>query len=183
MLNGIFWPDKGKITINGRVDALIEVGAGFHPMLTGRENVYINTAILGLTKDQIDEKFDEIIEFADIGDFIDSPVKFYSSGMFVKLGFSVAINIEPEVLLIDEILAVGDLSFQNKSLRRLAELREKAHAVVFVSHNLEHVRNLCDRVMILNNGTQVFLGDTHEAILKYHEITRRRSQKRLKILF
>ena len=179
MLNGIFWPDKGKITVKGRVGALIQVGAGFHPLLSGRENIYINAAILGSTKKEIDAKFDEIVEFADIGDFLDVPVKHYSSGMFVRLGFAIAINIEPEVLLIDEILSVGDLSFQNKSLRRLAELREKANAVVFVSHNLEHVRNLCDRVMILNNGTQVFLGDTHEAILKYHEIIR---QKRLVVV-
>jgi lipopolysaccharide transport system ATP-binding protein len=101
MLNGIFWPDKGKITINGRVGALIEVGAGFHPMLTGRENVYINAAILGMTK-KVDEKFDAIIEFADIGDFIDAPVKFYSSGMFVRLGFAVAVHYEPDILLVDE---------------------------------------------------------------------------------
>lgn len=176
MLNGIFWPDKGKISIRGKTGALIALGAGFHPLLTGRENIYINGAILGMTKNEIDKKFDDIIEFADIEEFIDSPVKFYSSGMFVKLGFSIAINIEPEVLLIDEVLSVGDLSFQNKSLRRMAELREKANAVVFVSHNLEHVRNLCDKVIILNNGKQLFSGDTHEAILKYHEIIR---QKRL----
>jgi len=104
MLNGIFWPDKGKITINGRVGALIEVGAGFHPLLTGRENVYINAAILGMTKEEVDEKFDSIIEFADIGDFLDTPVKFYSSGMYVRLGFAVAVHCEPDILLVDEVL-------------------------------------------------------------------------------
>jgi lipopolysaccharide transport system ATP-binding protein len=145
-------------------------------LLTGRENIYINAAILGMTKEETDKKFDAIVEFADIGDFLDVPVKHYSSGMFVRLGFAVAVHCEPDILLVDEILSVGDLSFQNKSLRRLAELRKKAHAVVFVSHNLEHVRNLCDRVMILNSGKQVFLGNTHEAILKYHEVIR---QKRL----
>lgn len=176
LLNGIFWPDKGKISISGKMGALIALGAGFHTMLTGRENIYVNGAILGMTKKEIDKKFDDIIEFADIGEFIDSPVKFYSSGMFVKLGFSIAINIEPEILLIDEVLSVGDLSFQNKSLRRMAELREKANAVVFVSHNLEHVRNLCDRVLMLNNGKQVFIGDTHEVIIAYEEITRKKQQ-------
>ena len=169
MLNGIFWPDKGKITIRGRVGALIAVGAGFHPLLTGRENIYINGAILGLSEKEIDDKLEEIIEFADIGNFIDSPVKFYSSGMFVRLGFSVAINIEPEVLLIDEILAVGDLSFRNKSLKRLAELREKAHAVVFVSHNMANIERLCDRVLYLNHGKAKFIGPAKETCSLYYE--------------
>jgi len=171
MLNGIFWPDKGKISINGRVGALIAVGAGFHPMMTGRENIYVNGAIMGMSKKEIDEKFDEIMEFADVGDFLDSPVKFYSSGMFVKLGFACAIHMEPEVLLIDEILSVGDLSFQNKSLRKLAEIRDKANAVVFVSHNLEHVRNLCDKILILDKGLPVFLGEANQAIQKYQEMS------------
>jgi len=108
MLNGIFWPDKGKITVKGRVGALIEVGAGFHPLLTGRENIYINAAILGMTKEEVDEKFDDIVEFADIGDFLDTPVKFYSRGMYVRLGFAVAVHCEPDILLVDEVLAVGD---------------------------------------------------------------------------
>ena len=172
MLNGIFWPDKGKITIRGRVGALIAVGAGFHPMLSGRENIYLNGAILGMSRQEVDEKFDAIVEFADIGDFLDAPVKYYSSGMFVRLGFAVAVHCELDILLVDEVLAVGDLSFQNKSLRRLAELREKANAVVFVSHNLEHVRNLCDRVMILEKAKIVFSGDTNEALSEYHQRTR-----------
>src|SRR3989338_5089706 len=108
MLNGIFWPDKGKITTRGRVGALIAVGAGFHPLLTGRENIYINGAILGINKKEVDEKFDPIVEFADIGNFLDAPVKHYSSGMYVRLGFSIAVHCDPEVLLVDEILAVGD---------------------------------------------------------------------------
>lgn len=181
LLNGIFWPDKGKITVKGRVGALIQVGAGFHPLLSGRENVYINAAILGLTKKEIDAKFDEIVEFADIGDFLDVPVKHYSSGMFVRLGFAIAINIEPEILLIDEILSVGDLSFQNKSLRRLAELREKAHAVVFVSHNLEHVRTLCDKIIVLEHGKILFLGDTYKGVQKYEELTRDTRLKNVKM--
>lgn len=172
MLNGIFMPDKGKIEIKGKVGALIEVGAGFHPMLTGRENIYINGAILGISRREIAEKFDEIVEFADIGDFIDSPVKHYSSGMYVRLGFAVAINMRPDILLIDEVLSVGDLSFQNKSLKRLAELRQKARAIIFVSHNLEHIKTLCSKVLLLNKGVPIFYGGTDEALLKYHEISR-----------
>ena len=172
LLNGIFWPDKGKITIKGKVGALISVGAGFHPMLTGRENIYLNSAILGMSRDEVNKKFDDIVEFSEIGDFLDTPVKFYSSGMFVRLGFAVAIHCKLDILLVDEVLAVGDLSFQNKSLRRLAELREKTNAVVFVSHNLEHVRNLCDRIIILDKAKIVFSGDTNEALSEYHKRTR-----------
>jgi ABC-type polysaccharide/polyol phosphate transport system ATPase subunit len=172
MLNGIFMPDKGQIEIKGRVGALIEVGAGFHPMLTGRENIYVNGAILGMSKKEIDRKFDDIVDFADIGDFIDAPVKHFSSGMQVRLGFSIAANVMPEILLIDEVLSVGDINFQNKGLRRLSEIREKASAVIFVSHNLEHVQNLCQKVMVLNNGRAVFFGNTEKALLKYHEISR-----------
>lgn len=170
MLNGIFWPDIGKISVRGNTGALIAVGAGFHPMLTGRENIYINGAILGLSKKMINEKMDEIIDFADIGEFIDSPVKFYSSGMFVRLGFSIAVTIEPNVLLIDEILSVGDMTFQNKSLQRLASLREKASVVLFVSHNLNHVRNLCDKVIVMDKGKTVFFGKTVDAIIKYYKL-------------
>jgi len=174
LLNGIFWPDKGKLSVRGRVGALIAVGAGFHPMLTGRENIYVNGAILGMNKKEVDEKFDEIVEFADIGDFLDTPVKFYSSGMLVRLGFAVAVNVQPDILLIDEVLAVGDLSFQNKSLRRLAEVRDKANAVVFVSHNLEHVRNLCDKVILLDRGKIMFAGKTVKGIEEYHRLTRKK---------
>lgn len=180
MLNGIFWPDKGKITIKGKVGALIAVGAGFHPLLTGRENIYVNGAIMGMSKKEINDRFDEIVEFADIGDFLDSPVRNYSSGMFVRLGFACAINMEPDILLIDEVLSVGDLSFQNKSLRRLAEIREKANAVVFVSHNLEHVRNLCDNILILDKGKPVYLGKPNPAIHKYQELSHIKEASSLK---
>jgi len=121
MLNGIFWPDKGKITVRGRVGALIAVGAGFHPLLTGRENININGAILGMSKKEINEKFDDIVEFADIGDFIDYPVKFYSSGMYVRLGFAVAVHCKPDILLVDEVLAVGDLGYTFKCYRKISE--------------------------------------------------------------
>ena len=136
MLNGIFWPDKGKIFVNGRVGALIQVGAGFHPMLTGRENVYINAAILGMSKKEVDEKFDDIVEFADIGNFLDTPVKFYSSGMFVRLGFAIAVHCEPNILLVDEVLAVGDEGFQNKCFNKIGELKKKETTTILVSHNM-----------------------------------------------
>lgn len=174
MLNGIFWPDRGSITVNGKVGALIAVGAGFHPMLTGRENIYINGAIMELSKKEINERFNDIVAFADIGDFLDMPVKHYSSGMFIRLGFAVAVYCESDILLVDEVLSVGDLSFQNKSLRRLDEIRQKAHAVILVSHNLEHVRNLCDKLILMDAGKIVFMGNTHEALLNYYDLMRRK---------
>ncbi len=172
LLNGIFWPDKGKISIRGRVGALIEVGAGFHPLLTGRENIYLNAAILGMKKNEIDQKINSIIEFAEIGDFIDSPVKHYSSGMFVRLGFAIAIHCQPDILLIDEILSVGDLSFSNKSLRYMKDFRDKANAVVFVSHNMEHIRNICDKIIVLNNGKIRFYGEPESGLLLYQSVSR-----------
>ncbi|MDD4938658.1 MAG: ABC transporter ATP-binding protein [Candidatus Omnitrophica bacterium] len=166
MLNGIFWPDKGKIMVNGRVGALIAVGAGFHPLLTGRENIYINGAILGMKKREIDKKFDSIVEFADIGDFLESPVKHYSSGMFVRLGFAVAVHCEPEILLVDEVLAVGDVNFQHKCLRRMADMMESC-AVIMVSHNAQVIRFICDNALFLNKGQMKFLGPAAEGIDEY----------------
>ncbi len=166
MLNGIFWPDKGKITVRGRVGALIEVGAGFHPLLTGRENIYINAAILGMTKKEVDGKFDDIVEFADIGDFIDAPVKSYSSGMFVRLGFAVAAHCEPDVLLLDEVLAVGDVNFQNRCLRRINEMMAGC-AVILVSHNPIIIRFNCTKVLFLNKGKPEFYGPTSEGVDNY----------------
>jgi len=170
MLNGIIMPDKGKIEINGRVGALIEIGAGFHPMLTGRENIYVNGAILGMSKKEIDEKFDDIVEFADIGDFLDTPVKNYSSGMFVRLGFAVAVHCEPDILLVDEVLSVGDRSFQQKSVQRMRELiTEGDKSVVFVSHNLIAVRALCKRAIWLNNGKIHAEGPTDYVASQYEQ--------------
>lgn len=169
MLNGIFWPDKGKITVNGRVGALIAVGAGFHPLLTGRENVYINAAILGMTKEEVDEKYDDIVEFADIGGFLDTPVKFYSSGMFVRLGFAIAIHCEPDILLVDEILSVGDAEFQSKSIRKMQEIMNRGVSIVFVSHNMDAVRRVCNKVIILNHGKLIDRGEPEKMILKYEK--------------
>ena len=169
MLNGIFWPDKGKITVKGRVGALIEVGAGFHPLLTGRENVYINAAILGMTKEEVDAKFDDILAFADIGDFIDVPVKHYSSGMFVRLGFAVAVHCEPDILLVDEVLAVGDVEFRAKCYNKIAELMENC-AVVMVSHDMPSIARISSKCMVLNNGHSIFQGTAEKAIQYYYSL-------------
>ncbi len=179
MMNGIFWPDKGKITINGRVGALIAVGAGFHPMLTGRENIYINAAILGMDRREVDRKFDSIIEFADIGDFLDTPVKHYSSGMYVRLGFSVAIHCEPEILLVDEVLAVGDRNFQMKCYQKMNEIRKKGTTIVLVAHNEYTIREYTSRCLYLQNGKERFLGSSEEGISIYiKDILERRSQSK-----
>ena len=151
LINGIFPPDKGRIEINGRIGALIAVGAGFHPHMTGRENIYLNGIILGMTKKEIDKKFDEIIDFAEIGDFIDSPVCTYSSGMNVRLGFAIAIHTNPELLLIDEILAVGDMGFTIKCLNKIDKIISNS-AVVFVSHNMQFISRICSEVIVLGKG-------------------------------
>lgn len=153
MINGIFPPDKGKLTIRGKIGALIAVGAGFHPHMTGRENIYLNGTILGMTRTEIDKKFEEIIDFADIGEFIDSPVSTYSSGMTVRLGFAIAINSSPDILLADEILAVGDLPFALKCYRKISEYRERGGTIVLVSHNIQVIRNSCNEVMWLDKGS------------------------------
>lgn len=167
MLNGIFWPDKGKITVKGKVGALIAVGAGFHPMLSGRENIYLNAAIMGMSKKEVDERFDNIVEFADIGDFLDTPVKFYSSGMFVRLGFSVAIHCDPDVLLVDEILSVGDVGFQNRCFNKIGELKKKGSTIILVSHNMHKVSTYAEKVILLNKGKARYFNDVAEGIGEY----------------
>ncbi len=147
MLNGIILPDKGKITIKGKVGALIEVGAGFHPMLTGRENVYVNGAILGMSKREIDKKFDEIVAFAELEEFIDMPVKHYSSGMYVRLGFAILAHIDVDVLIIDEALSVGDSSFQHKSYQRIKEFLKRGVTLLFVSHDPISIQSICSEAL------------------------------------
>jgi lipopolysaccharide transport system ATP-binding protein len=169
LLNGIIRPTQGRIRVRGRVGALIEVGAGFHPMLTGRENIYVNGAILGMGKREIDRKFDQIVEFADIGDFLDTPVKFYSSGMYVRLGFAIAAHMEPDILLIDEVLAVGDLSFRVKCYNAIARMLEHC-AVLFVSHNLPHLHRTSTRSMVLSRGQVKFQGAVTAGIAAYEEM-------------
>lgn len=166
LLSGLLKPDTGRIEMRGRIGALIALGAGFNPILTGRENVYVNGAVLGFGKAEIDRKLDEIIDFAEARDFIDSPVQNYSSGMAVRLGFSIASAVEPDVLLLDEVLAVGDAGFRAKCYSRVAELRRRA-AVVFVSHSMAHVARMCDRTIVLDGGTIRFHGDTAAAIDQY----------------
>ncbi len=173
LITGIFPPDKGKVSFRGRVGALIAVGAGFHPHMTGRENIYLNGTILGMTRKEIDRKLDEIIDFAEIGEFIEAPVNNYSSGMRVRLGFSIAVHCEPDILLVDEILSVGDLSFRNKSMRKMAEFRERANALIFISHNLEQVRVLCERTIVLDQGKIAYIGNTHDALVFYEESSRK----------
>lgn len=179
MLNGIYMPDKGKIMTKGKVGALIAVGAGFHPMLSGRENIYINGAVLGMSKEEINEKFDSIVEFADIGDFLDMPVKHYSSGMYVRLGFAVAIHCEPDILLVDEILSVGDIKFRDKSQRKFMELLEKGTSVVFVSHNLNTVRRVCDKALMLNKGEVIDYGEVEDVVNNYSQLMNREELKTL----
>lgn len=167
LLNGIFPPDKGKITINGRIGALIAVGAGFHPHMTGSENIYLNGSILGMSKAEITRKFDEIVDFAEIGDFIDAPVATYSSGMVVRLGFAIAINCEPNILLIDEILAVGDVGFQLKCFNKLGELRKRNVTTVLVTHNLHHASTFCTKVLLISKGKQIYLGEVDKGLEIY----------------
>lgn len=170
ILNGILIPDKGTVEIRGRVGALIEIGAGFHPLLTGRENIYVNGSVLGMTKKEIDSKFDSIVDFAELEEFIDTPVKFYSSGMYVRLGFAVAAHAEPDILLVDEILAVGDLAFQQKCLQNLKKRIAEGCTVLFVSHNVRIVQFICDRILLLDHGKVETCGEVAPVVERYLEI-------------
>lgn len=165
LLSNITTPTEGEITINGRLAALLEVGSGFHPELTGRENTYLSGAILGMRRSEITEKLDSIVEFAGIRQFLDLPVKRYSSGMYVRLGFSIAAHLEPDILLLDEVLAVGDAAFQSKCKRRILELHEAGMTIIFISHDLNAVRNLCDRALLLERG-KVIDNDQPDAIIR-----------------
>ena len=164
---GILQPEKGSVEIKGRVSALLELGAGFHPELTGRENVFLNGAILGLSKKEITARFDDIVEFAGLPDFIDTPVKNYSSGMFVRLGFAVAAHVEPDVLLIDEVLSVGDESFQRRCAEKIDEFRRDGRTIVFVSHGLSQVEQLCEDAAWIDKGELKMLGKSAEVISAY----------------
>ncbi len=168
LLNGIFMPDRGQIEIQGRVGALIDVGVGFHPMLSGRENIYVSGAIHGLSRHEIDRRFDSIVEFSEIEEFIDTPVRFYSSGMYVRLGFSVAIHLNPDVLLIDEVLSVGDMAFGRKCFQRMNEILSSGITVVFVSHAIRHVERVCHKTLLLHHGVLQAYGDTAEVCKKYY---------------
>ncbi len=168
LLTRVTAPTTGQICMNGRVASMLEVGTGFHPELTGRENVYLNGAILGMTKAEIAEKFDEIVEFSEVKKFIDTPVKRYSSGMYVKLAFSVAAHLDSEIMIMDEVLAVGDVKFQQKCLDKMSEAAHKdGRTVLYVSHNMNTIRRLCDRCIVMEHGQIVFDGDVDKAINIY----------------
>ena len=168
LLSRVTAPSEGEIGLNGRIASMLEVGTGFHPELTGRENVYMNGAILGMTKKEIDKKIEDIIEFSEVRQFIDTPVKRYSSGMFVKLAFSVAAHLDSEIMIMDEVLAVGDVAFQTKCLNKMNEVsRSEGRTILYVSHNMNTVRQLCNRCIVLDHGHIIFDGSVEEGIAKY----------------
>lgn len=167
MLNGLIKPDTGRIEVRGRMQALIALGAGFNPVLSGRENVYVNASVLGISKSEIDRRFDQIVDFSGIREFIDMPVQSYSSGMTVRLGFSIAAHLEPDVLLVDEVLAVGDLAFRTKCQVRIQELKQNGVAIILVSHDLHTISHVCTRAVTFERGHVIYDGDTERAIDMY----------------
>jgi ABC-type polysaccharide/polyol phosphate transport system ATPase subunit len=168
LINGVMKPDAGEVLTRGRIAGLIATGAGFHPQMTGRDNVYLNAAILGMSEAETDRKFDAIVDFADIGKFLDTPVGHYSSGMFSRLGFAVAVNTDSDIFLIDEVLAVGDRPFKRKCLAKMQEIREGGTTLFYVSHATGSVRNMCDRVLVLDKGVLAFDGPVNEGIKFLH---------------
>ena len=174
VIGGILDPSTGTVENRGRIAALLELGAGFHPDLTGRENVYLNASILGLSRAETDARFDDILAFSGIGDFIDSQVKFYSSGMYVRLAFAVAVHTEPDILLVDEVLAVGDEAFQRKCLDKIREFQEQGCTIILVTHSLGQVVELCTRAVLLNRGQVVVDGDPRIAVAKFRDILEER---------
>lgn len=172
LLSKILRPDRGSARVHGRLSSLIEVGAGFHYDLTGRENIYLNGAILGMARRDIDRKFGDIVEFAELGAFIDTPIKRYSSGMQARLGFSVAAHMDPEVLLVDEVLSVGDMAFQNRCLERIAQFQREGTTIVLVSHNLQSIARTCQRAIVLDRGRMVASGPPAEVINTYLRVVR-----------
>lgn len=172
LLTRIMYPDSGKVEVSGRVSALIELGAGFHPDMSGRENIYINAAIFGLSRKEIDRRLDKIIEFSELEQFIDNPVRTYSSGMYMRLAFSVAINVDADILFIDEILAVGDVAFQNKCFEKLKEIKANGTTIVIVSHSLGQIEEFCDRSIWINDGKIAYEGTPKEVHARYLDFMR-----------
>lgn len=167
MITGVLTPTSGTIEINGKIASLLELGAGFNPEMTGLENIYLNGTLMGFSKEEMDTKVDSILEFADIGEFIYQPVKMYSSGMFARLAFSVAINVEPDILIVDEVLSVGDMRFQQKSLRKMNEMQKRGITILFVAHDMGAINTFCSRVVWINNGEVVEEGETDSISKKY----------------
>ncbi len=172
LLAGTMMPTEGTLKTNGTISSLLELGAGFHPDLTGRENVFLAGAIMGLTREQMNRRFDAIVEFADIGQFIEQPVKHYSSGMYVRLGFAVAVEVDPDILLVDEVLAVGDASFQRKCLRRMAEFREQKKTMLIISHDLNTIQSVSDQILFLDHGRVLGHGSPTQVIGQYQSFWR-----------
>ena len=171
LMTQIIFPNKGTIETHGKLTSLLELGAGFHPDFSGRENIYFNSSIFGLTKKEIDSRLEQIIEFSELGELIDNPVRTYSSGQYMRLAFSVAINVDAEILLIDEILSVGDQHFQEKCFNKMRELKKEGKTMVFVTHSMESVRNLCDRAIWLYDGKIRMDGNTNEVVNEYVRVT------------
>lgn len=174
LISGIFLPDQGMISYKGRIGSLIAVGAGFHPNMTGRENIYLNGIILGMKKKEIDDKINDIINFADIGDFLEAPVSTYSSGMRVRLGFAIAVHSEPDILLVDEVLSVGDVDFRAKCIGKIEEIRNKT-SIIFISHNMLQVESICDRCILMHKGKVFSQGNTKEVIADYFRLNIKKS--------
>ena len=172
LMTQIIFPNKGKIETTGKLTSLLELGAGFHPDFSGRENIYFNSSIFGLTRKEIDERLEQIIEFSELREFIDNPVRTYSSGMYMRLAFSVAINVDADILLIDEILSVGDQHFQEKCFNKMRELKAEGKTMVFVTHSKKKKKNLCDRAIWLYNGEVRMDGNTNEVVEEYLRVTR-----------
>jgi ABC-type polysaccharide/polyol phosphate transport system ATPase subunit len=170
LITKIIYPTKGKVTVKGKLTSLLELGAGFHDDFTGRENIYFNASIFGLTRGEIDKKLDDIIEFSELHDFIDNPVRTYSSGMYMGLAFSVAINVQADILLIDEILAVGDHHFQDKCFKKLLELKDSGKTIVIVTHNMDQVKKFCDRAVWLYEGEIRMDGKVEEVLDEYSKV-------------
>ena len=169
VVSGVMKPTKGNVTVNGQISPMIELGAGFDQELTARENIYLNGAILGYSKEFIDEKFEEIVEFSELRSFLDAPVKNFSSGMVAKLAFSIATVVDPEILIVDEILSVGDIKFQEKSKNKMMEMIKGGTTVLYVSHSLDSIEELCDRVVWLEHGKLVKIGNTKEICKEYYK--------------
>jgi ABC-2 type transport system ATP-binding protein len=178
-IGGIIQPTSGTVSRRGRLAALLELGAGFHPDLSGRENVFLNASLLGLSRRQTEERFDDILAFSGIGDFIDTQVKFYSSGMYVRLAFAVAVHTDPDVLLVDEVLAVGDEAFQRKCLDRIRSFQEAGKTIIIVTHSLSQVQEMCDRVVLLNKGKVLHDGDAVEAVSMFRDVLEERRHDEL----
>ena len=183
ILSRVTAPTSGRVKVKGKIASLLEVGTGFHPDLTGRENTYLNGAILGMSRKEINRKFDEIVDFAEVEKFIDTPVKRYSSGMYVRLAFAVAAHLEPEILLIDEVLAVGDAQFQRKCLGKIGEVAQKGRTVLFVSHDLTNISILCTKALLIQEGRSVYHGQTKNVIEKYYDFIKSAHSRKAPVIY